>query len=75
MAREFNFEPLIAALNGGEDYELLFTLGISDFEKIRNESLIIPIGHITDKNNGTLLITESGHSIELKAQGWNPLKK
>jgi len=75
MAREFNFEPLIAALNGGEDYELLFTLSISDFEKIRNESLIIPIGHITDKENGTLLITESGHSIELKAQGWNPLKK
>jgi len=75
MAKEFNLEPIIAALNGGEDYELLFTLDIADFEKIRNESLIIPIGHIADKDNGALLITESGHSIELRAQGWNPLKK
>lgn len=75
MAREFNMEPLIAALNGGEDYELLFTVNINDFEKIKNQPLIHPIGHITDKENGTVLITESGHSVELQAQGWNPLKK
>jgi len=75
MAREFNIEPLIAALNGGEDYELLFTVNVTDFEKIKNQPLIHPIGHITNKENGTVFITESGHSIELQAQGWNPLKK
>lgn len=75
MAREFNLEPLIAALNGGEDYELLFTVSINDFEKIKNQPLIHPIGHITDKENGTVLISSSGHSVELQAQGWNPLKK
>jgi thiamine-monophosphate kinase len=75
MAREFNLEPLIAALNGGEDYELLFTVSISDFEKIKNQPLIHPIGHIADKENGTVLISSSGHSVELQAQGWNPLKK
>jgi len=75
MAREFNIEPLIAALNGGEDYELLFTVNVTDFEKIKNQPLIHPIGHIISKENGTVFITESGHSIELQAQGWNPLKK
>jgi thiamine-monophosphate kinase len=75
MAREFNLEPLIAALNGGEDYELLFTVSINDFEKIKNQPLIHPIGHIADKENGTVLISSSGHSVELQAQGWNPLKK
>ncbi|MGE0088476.1 MAG: thiamine-phosphate kinase [Bacteroidales bacterium] len=75
MAREFNLEPLIAALNGGEDYELLFTVSTNDFEKIKNQPLIHPIGHITDRENGTVLISSSGHTIELQAQGWNPLKK
>lgn len=75
MAGEFNLEPLIAALNGGEDYELLFTVSINDFEKIKNQPLIHPIGHIADKENGTVLISSSGHSVELQAQGWNPLKK
>jgi len=74
MAGEFKIEPLIAALNGGEDYELLFTIDIADFEKIKNQPLIHPIGHITDKDHGAILITQSGHSIELQAQGWNPLK-
>ncbi len=74
MAGEFKIEPLIAALNGGEDYELLFTIDIADFEKIKNQPLIHPIGHITDKDHGAVLITQSGHSIELQAQGWNPLK-
>jgi thiamine-monophosphate kinase len=53
----------------------LFTINADDFEKIKNQPLIHPIGHITNKENGTVLITESGHSIELQAQGWNPLKK
>ena len=75
MAREFNMEPLIAALNGGEDYELLFTVDIKDFEKIKDQPLIHAIGHITEKDNSTVLITDSGHSVELQAQGWNPLKE
>jgi len=74
MAREFNLEPLIAALNGGEDYELLFTIDIADFEKIKAQPLIHPIGHIAVPDLGALLITQSGQSIELQAQGWNPMK-
>ncbi|MGM0406932.1 MAG: thiamine-phosphate kinase [Bacteroidota bacterium] len=75
MAKEFNLEPLIAALNGGEDYELLFTIDINDLEKIKGHPLIHPIGHIADKETGAVLITSSGQSIPLQAQGWNPLKK
>ncbi len=74
MAEEFKIEPLIAALNGGEDYELLFTIDINDLEKIKDQTLIHPIGHIADKKQGAVMITTSGHSIELQAQGWNPLK-
>ncbi|MEE4198645.1 MAG: thiamine-phosphate kinase [Bacteroidales bacterium] len=75
MTQEFKMEPLIAALNGGEDYELLFTVNISDFEKIKDQPLIHPIGHITDKKQGAMLLTESGQAIPLQAQGWNPLKE
>lgn len=75
MAEEFNIDPLTAALNGGEDYELLFTIDINDLEKIKDQSMIHPIGHITDKEHGAILITNSGQSIELQAQGWNQMKK
>lgn len=75
MAEEFKIEPLISALNGGEDYELLFTVNVNDFEKIKDHALIHPIGHITDKKNGAVLITNAGQAIPLQAQGWNPLKK
>ncbi|HSH53015.1 MAG TPA: thiamine-phosphate kinase [Bacteroidales bacterium] len=74
MADELKMEPLIAALNGGEDYELLFTVNINDFDKIKDHALIHPIGHITDKKNGAVLISEAGQAIPLQAQGWNPLK-
>ena len=75
MAAELNINPLVAALNGGEDYELLFTLPVSDHEKIRNHPDISVIGHITDKSEGVNLITAGvGQSIPLQAQGWNPLK-
>jgi len=75
MAEELNMEPLIAALNGGEDYELLFTIDIKDLDKIKDQEAIHPIGHITDKDNGTLLITSGGTSIQLQAQGWNQMKE
>ena len=74
MAEEFKMEPLISALNGGEDYELLFTVNVNDFEKIKDHALIHPIGHITDKKSEAVLISEAGQAIPLQAQGWNPLK-
>lgn len=75
MADELNINPLVAALNGGEDYELLFTLPITDHSKIKNHPDITILGHITDKSKGVNLIT-SGTALEipLEAQGWNPLK-
>ena len=75
MAEELNINPLVAALNGGEDYELLFTLPVADHDKIRNHPDISVIGHITDKSEGVNLITAGvGQAIPLQAQGWNPLK-
>jgi len=75
MASELNINPLVAALNGGEDYELLFTLPLADHDKIRNHPDISVIGHITDKSEGVNLVTAGvGQEIPLQAQGWNPLK-
>ena len=75
MAAELNINPLVAALNGGEDYELLFTLPVADNDKIRNHPDISVIGYITDKSEGVNLITAGvGQAIPLQAQGWNPLK-
>jgi thiamine-monophosphate kinase len=66
---------LVAALNGGEDYELLFTIPVGEYDKIRNHPDITVIGHITEKSEGTHLVTAgSGQEIPLIAQGWNPLK-
>ncbi len=75
MAEEFKIEPLIAALNGGEDYELLFTINAKDLVKIKDESSIHAIGHIADKEHGAVMITNGGQSIQLQAQGWNPMKE
>ena len=73
MANEFNIPPLTAALNGGEDYELLFTLPLHTFEAISSRTEISIIGHITDKKQGCHLILDSGSEVEIKAQGWNAL--
>ncbi len=73
MALEFNINPLVAALNGGEDYELLFTLPLSDYEKIANDPDITVIGHMTAKEEGAMLVTSGGSFIPLVAQGWNHL--
>jgi thiamine-monophosphate kinase len=70
MTEEFDMEPTMAALNGGQDYELLFTISTDDYEKIKDEEKITPIGHITDKDYGKYMISTSDHEIELKAQGW-----
>ncbi len=75
MAEELNINPLVAALNGGEDYELLFTIPVGEYDKIRNHPDITVIGHITEKSEGANLVTAgSGQEIPLMAQGWNPLK-
>ena len=71
MANEFNMEPLTAALNGGEDYELLFTVSVNELEKVQNNPMIHPIGHMADTEHGAVLVTSAGESIPLKAQGWN----
>ncbi|WP_343530779.1 thiamine-phosphate kinase [Pedobacter sp.] len=73
-ARELGLDPTVCALNGGEDYELLFTIKQSDYEKIKNDVDISIIGHITDKNSGVKMISKSDVVHELKAQGWNAFK-
>ena len=70
-ARQFNLDPTICALSGGEDYELLFTIKQLDYEKIKNYPDISFIGYITEPSAGKNLITKSGAMHELKAQGWN----
>ncbi|WP_321424708.1 thiamine-phosphate kinase [uncultured Bacteroides sp.] len=75
MAEEFNMNLTTCALNGGEDYELLFTVPISEHEKISEIEGIKMIGHITKKDLGCALITRDGQEFELKAQGWNSLAK
>jgi thiamine-monophosphate kinase len=74
LAEEFNMNPVTCALNGGEDYELLFTVPISEFEKIKKVKDVHLIGHVTEKNAGCVMIEKGGQSIELRAQGWDGLK-
>jgi thiamine-monophosphate kinase len=70
MAEEMNINPLVAALNGGEDYELLFTLPLSDYDKIKNDPDFTIIGHMNEAKEGINLITGTGSAIPLIAQGW-----
>jgi thiamine-monophosphate kinase len=70
-AREFNLDPTVCALSGGEDYELLFTVKQADYEKIKFKMDISIIGHITEPASGCNLISKSGNVHPLKAQGWN----
>lgn len=75
MAEEFNMNLTTCALNGGEDYELLFTVPIADHEKVSEMEGVKLIGHITRPELGCALITRDGQEFELKAQGWNPLQE
>lgn len=75
MAQEINMNLVTAALNGGEDYELLFTVPLTDHDKISKIEGIHVIGYITKPQLGCKMITRDGESeIDLKAQGWNPLQ-
>jgi thiamine-monophosphate kinase len=74
MAEEMNMNVTTCAMNGGEDYELLFTVPIGDHDKIEAMEDVKLIGHITRAELGQMLVTRDGQEFELKAQGWNPLK-
>ena len=75
MAEELNMNVTTCALNGGEDYELLFTVPLTAHDKVAAMKGVKVIGHITKPELGLGLITRDGQEFELKAQGWNPLTK
>ena len=68
---EFNIDSSTVALSGGEDYELLFTISMDDFPKIKGNPNLTVIGHITDQKEGKYFIGRGGSQIPLTAQGWN----
>jgi thiamine-monophosphate kinase len=72
-ARDFHLDPSTAALNGGEDYELLFTIAQSDYEKVKGSPHFTVVGHMTDKASGFQLVDKQGGLHALKAQGWDAL--
>lgn len=73
-AEEMNVNPLVAALNGGEDYELLFTVSLEHHDAMRNMPSISIIGHVTEAAGGNFMVANGGSMVELKAQGWNHVK-
>lgn len=77
LAEEMGINPTVTALNGGEDYELLFTISQEDYEKFKDagDINIYIIGHITEETKGCYLVTNADQEVELQAQGWNPIKK
>jgi len=75
LALEFNIIPTVCALSGGEDYELLFTIRQTDYDKIRNIPDITVIGHMTPSSDGQNLITPEGQTVKLTAQGWDAFNK
>lgn len=74
-AKKFGIVPSVAALNGGEDYELLFTISQNNYEKIKDEPDVTIVGYITDEKEGQQLVTNDNQLIKLEAQGWDALKK
>ena len=73
VAREFDIDPVIAALNGGEDYELLFTIPVKQFDIAGKRNEFTIIGHIVNADEGLKMITPQGEAVTLEAQGWNAL--
>ncbi|MCG8577570.1 MAG: thiamine-phosphate kinase [Flavobacteriales bacterium] len=70
VARDFNLDPSTCALNGGEDYELLFSISQNDYDKIKDSKHMTVVGHYTDKNAGVNVVDRNGQSIPMEAQGW-----
>lgn len=75
VCEEFNLDITTIALNGGEDYELLFTILTEDYDKIKGNPNFTVIGHMTEEKEGTHLITRANTKITLKARGWNAIKE
>ncbi len=75
MAEEFNMNMVTAAMNGGEDYELLFTVPLTDNEKVEKLEGVKVIGYITDNDHGAAMITRDGQEMPIRAQGWNAFTK
>ncbi len=71
---EFNIDSTTIAINGGEDYELLFTIKMEDFDKIKGNPNLSIIGHMTQESEGIHLITRDNTKIQMKAKGWNALR-
>jgi len=78
LARQFAYklelDPTACALSGGEDYELLFTVDQKDYDKVASNNQISIVGHITEKDGGSVIITKGGNKYPITAQGWNALK-
>lgn len=75
MAEEFNMNMVTAAMNGGEDYELLFTVPLTDNEKVEKLEGVKVIGYVTDKDLSAAMITRDGQEMLIRAQGWNAFTK
>ena len=73
-AREFNLDPTLCMLSGGEDYELLFTIRQEDFEKVRNHPKLTVIGHAVAAPDAFTMVTKGGTEVPLQAQGWDGLR-
>ena len=74
VCEEFNIDSTTVAINGGEDYELLFTISMDDFDKIKGNPNFSIIGHMVQESEGIHLITRADTKIQLKARGWNALE-
>ena len=74
LANEFNMNPIFCALSGGEDYELLFTIGQEHYEKLKKDPDFTIVGFVTDKSEGNNFIANDGSSHPLTAQGWDAMK-
>ena len=74
-AYKFEIDPTACALSGGEDYELLFTLAQSDYDKIKDVNGIRVVGYVTEAAEGAHIITRGGNKHQLTAQGWNAFSK
>ena len=74
-AEELNIDLLVSALFGGEDYELLFTVSLADFEKIKNNPIYSPIGHISKDVSGVKLYDSGGKSVEINHNSWTAFQK
>ena len=73
VCEEFNIDSTTIALNGGEDYELLFTVPLEDFDKIKANPNFTVIGHVTHASEGINLITRANTKIPIKTRGWDAL--